>query len=282
MVGVPVVRQAGRLVCQAVPVTESGAQRDKRHDQRTLFDRVAALYDATRRGYPQEVVEFMVSTASVRPGSAVLEVGCGTGQLTEQLAPYELAVTAIDIGPSMIAAARRRVRGSDVQFEVAAFEDFQAAESSFELVASATAFHWIDPEIKFHKPARPLRPGGWLALLATGEKYDDPFGAALLDMWVTRSDDEGAWVKQQKLSDTEIIATTGLFDTPIEKKHAQTITLPAEIVIGVENTRSTSLSWDESSRRQFTEELRDHLRSQAEVSLTQLTSLTMARLLPRP
>jgi hypothetical protein len=118
--------------------------------------------------------------------------------------------------------------------------------------------------------------------LATGERYDDPFGAALLDMWVARSDDGGAWVKQRKLSDTEIIATAGFFATPIEKAHSERVRLPVEVVIGIENTRATSLSWGEDTRRRFTEELRDQLRSQPEVSLTQETSLAMAQLLPRP
>ena len=116
--------------------------------------------------------------------------------------------------------------------------------------------------------------------MSTGERYDDPFGSTLLDMWVARSDDGGAWVKQQKLSDTEIIDATGLFDTPVEKAHVDRMSLPSEVVIGVENTRATSLSWDE--RQSFVEELHDQLRSQPEVSLTQMTSLTMAQALPRP
>ena len=58
--------------------------------------------------------------------------------------------------------------------------------------------------------------------------------------------------------------------------------LPVEVVIGVENTRATSLSWGEDGRRRFTEELRRHLRSRSDVGLTQETSLTMACVLPRP
>jgi hypothetical protein len=46
----------------------------------------------------------------------------------------------------------------------------KAADASFDLVVSATAFHWVDPEVKYDKAARRLGRGGWLALLATGEK----------------------------------------------------------------------------------------------------------------
>jgi ubiquinone/menaquinone biosynthesis C-methylase UbiE len=264
--------------CQAVVTgAETEQERGRRRHQRTLFDGVAQLYQASRLGYPNDIVEFAVATAALGSGSAVLEVGCGTGQLTEQLVSFGFSLTAIDIGPSMVAAARRRLSDSAVSFEVASFEDFAAADSSFDLVVSGTAFHWVDPDVKFGKSARLLRPGGWLALLATGERYDDPFGDALIAMWAARSDDGGAWVKHKGLADTEIIAGTGLFETPVRRDHAQRIVRPADAVIGVENTRATSLSWAADARREFTEELRRLLRSRSEVHLTQQTSVTMAR-----
>jgi ubiquinone/menaquinone biosynthesis C-methylase UbiE len=264
---------------QISPETER--ERSKRQYQRTLFDGVAHLYEASRPGYPSEIVEFAIATAAVGAGSDVLEVGCGTGQLTESLARYEFRLTAIDIGPSMIAAARSRLDGRAVSFQASSFEDFTARDASFDLIVSATAFHWVDPEVKFRKPARLLRPGGWLALLETGERYDDPFGAALRDMWIARSDDGGAWRKPH-FADTEVVAHTGLFETPILKTHTQRIILPAEAVIDVENTRATSLSWPADTREEFTAELRQHLRSQTEVHGSQETSLTMARVLPLP
>jgi ubiquinone/menaquinone biosynthesis C-methylase UbiE len=256
---------------------ETEHQRTRRHRLRTLFDGVAPLYEASRRGYPDDMVEFVVATAGLHAGSTILEVGCGTGQLTEALAGRGFGLTAIDIGPAMVAEARQRMAGADVSFQVTSFEDFTAADSSFDLIVSGTAFHWVDPEVKFSKPARLLRPGGWLALLATGERYDDPFGAALAGMWAARSEDGGAWMKQRKPADTEIIAGTGLFQKPISRTNERQLVLPVETVIGVENTRATSLSWSEDVRQQFNDELRSQLSSKAQVGLTQHTTLTMAR-----
>jgi ubiquinone/menaquinone biosynthesis C-methylase UbiE len=271
------------LYCRAVGVeAETEQQRSQRRHQRTLFDGVAQLYEASRLGYPPAIVELAVATAGLGPGSAVLEVGCGTGQLTERLACFGFRLTAIDLGPSMINAARRRLAGSAVLFDVASFEDFAAPEASFDLIISGTAFHWVDPEVRFRKPARLLRPGGWLALLETGERYDEPFRAALQGMWAARGGDGGALVRGPHFADTEVIAGTGLFETPVHQAHTQRIVRAAETVVGVENTRATSLNWPDDIRREFTEELRQHLRSQAEVQLTQETSLTMARVLPRP
>jgi ubiquinone/menaquinone biosynthesis C-methylase UbiE len=262
-------------------VGEGEARRDERRRQRALFDGVAELYDESRRGYPTEIVELMIATAGLRPGSRVLEVGCGTAQLTEALSRHDFAVTAIDLGPSMIAVARRRLARSSVAFHVVSFEHFDAPDGSFDLVVSATAFHWIDPEVKFTKAARLLRPDGWLALLVTGERYDDPFGAALLDMWVARSNDGGAWVKEHKLAEIDI-SDTALFGSPVERRHLERLRLPTDAVVGVENTRAIALSWDDAARRALTDELRTQLRDTPDVTLTQETALAMAQVRARP
>jgi ubiquinone/menaquinone biosynthesis C-methylase UbiE len=261
---------------------ESQQERGRRRHRRTLFDGVAQLYEASRLGYPGDIVGFAIATAAVGAGCEVLEVGCGTGQLTESLACYGFGLTAIDIGPSMIAAARRRLDGSAISFQVSSFEDFAAADASFDLIISGNAFHWVDPEVRFRKSVRLLRPGGWLALLHSFEDYDDPLGAALPGMWAARSNDGTAWVRQPHFDDTEVIAGTGLFETPVYKTHAQRIVRSIEEVIGVENTRATSLSWPDDIRCEFTEQLRHHVRFQTEVQTTQGTSLTMARALTHP
>ena len=98
-------------------------------------------------------------------------------------------------------------------------------------------------------------------------------------MAVARSDDGGAWTRQRKLSDTEITSATGLFGVPIEQAHSQRMTLPVDVVIGVENTRATSLSWSAEIRQGFNDELRANLGPLAEVPLSQETKLTMAQVL---
>jgi ubiquinone/menaquinone biosynthesis C-methylase UbiE len=260
---------------------ETEQQRAKRRRQRTLFDSVAKLYDDTRPGYPAELVEFLAATAGLGPGSSVLEVGCGTGQLTKDLAPYRFDLTAIDIGPAMIATARHDLADAAVSFQACSFEDFAAADSSFDLIVSATAFHWIDPEVRFRKSARLLRPGGWLALINTGEHYDDPLGTALRSMWIARSEDT-AWSVRKPPDDADAILGCGLFGEPARRAIQRRASMSAEIVVGVENTRAVTLSWPADVREAFTAELRGHLRSLAEVRLTLHVALTMARVRTGP
>ena len=242
-----------------------------------LFDTVAELYESTRRGYPTELVEFMLERSASRAGAPVLEVGCGTGQLTRQLARYDLELTAIDIGPAMIAMARRHVLSGAVHFEVTSFETLDVPDHAFGLVVSATAFHWIDPEVAWTKVARLLRPDGWLALLGTRERYDEPLGSAIQDLWIDHSDDGGAWAREPKASLGDVMAETGLFAPAMARSHSEPLTLDSPTVFGLEHTRATSLGYDEMTRRSFTAKLESLLERWPQVGLRQETVLTMAQ-----
>ena len=151
-----------RRCVYARDVTVEGA--DARHGE--VFDAVAEAYDRERPSYPTELIDAACTIASLGTGSRVLEVGCGTGKLTEALVERGLAVDAVDPGANMIAFARRRVRDADaVEFHLGRFEEVALPELVFDAVFSAAAFHWIAPEVGWAKAARSLRPGGTLALI---------------------------------------------------------------------------------------------------------------------
>ena len=139
-----------------------------------VFDGVAEDYDAIRPGYPGELVDEALARGRLGAGARVLEVGCGTGKLTELLAARGLVVDAVDPGPNMIRAAQRRVgdRGN-VTFHVGRFEDTDLPAGAFAALFSATAFHWVDPAVGWRKAAVHLRPGGVLALLAHVGVHDE-------------------------------------------------------------------------------------------------------------
>jgi SAM-dependent methyltransferase len=96
----------------------------------------------------------------------VLEVGCGSGQLTRGLVARGLHVTALEPGKSLIALARQNLEGAgEVEFVNAQLEDVLLPREEFQAVFSASAFHWIDPKVSWQKSADVLIPGGTLALV---------------------------------------------------------------------------------------------------------------------
>jgi SAM-dependent methyltransferase len=144
-----------------------------------VFDEVADQYDAIRRGYPETVVDRAAARGALAAGSRIVEVGCGTGKLTEALVARGFDVWAVDPGANMVEAARRRLgtRGGQVRFEVASFEEVELPAAVFDALFSATAFHWPDPTVSWAKAASVLRPGGLLALLSHVGLHDEQSAA---------------------------------------------------------------------------------------------------------
>jgi SAM-dependent methyltransferase len=258
-----------------VVTAETDEQRRTRERQRGLFDGVAGLYDATRQGYPAEIVDAIFTTAAISPGAAVLEIGCGTGQLTRQLAGRAFNLTAIDIGAAMVEAARRNVADPMARFQMSSFEDFADSEP-LDLIVSATAFHWVDPSIGMAKAARLLRPGGWLAGAAD-------HGGALSG--AAQDADAGSLDEIQPPPDREMDRPASLGDStaanhPVRldsggKSHQGPPASRTE-VMGVERTRATFLSYSKQDQANFTADLRMLLEPRSHVELVQETLLAMA------
>jgi ubiquinone/menaquinone biosynthesis C-methylase UbiE len=131
-----------------------------------VFDEIAAEYDRHRPAYPDNLIDQACQVAGIGSGDRVLEVGCGSGQLTCALLARGLHVTAVEPGENLIALARRNLDGAGaVEFVNAQFEDAPLPREQFQAVFSASAFHWVDPEVSWQKAADVLVPGGTLALV---------------------------------------------------------------------------------------------------------------------
>ncbi|MFI1438626.1 class I SAM-dependent methyltransferase [Streptomyces fructofermentans] len=135
---------------------------------RGTFDEDAERYDRARPAYPPALVRALAERTGLGPDSRVLEVGPGTGQLTVPLAEWGCRITAVELGPSLAAVARRRLRAFPrAHVEVADFERWPLPDEPFDVMAAATAFHWLTPGTGLDRAARALRPGGTLALVTT-------------------------------------------------------------------------------------------------------------------
>jgi len=166
---------------------------------RSVFDRIARLYDCARPGYPAAAVADLRALCRIAEPSEVLEIGCGTGQLTRDLAAMGAQIRCVEAGAELAELARRNLsRSPNVEVTTSTFESFACRPASFDVVVSATAFHWIDPNLSYAKAASVLRPGGHLALLtnahsAGGTHTAEVFGEAVRDLHRRLAPEVGAW-----------------------------------------------------------------------------------------
>jgi ubiquinone/menaquinone biosynthesis C-methylase UbiE len=117
----------------------------------------------------------LIDQARPQPGQRVLEIGCGTGNLTVRVARAHPDVEVIGIDPDPLALARARKKGTAARFERAYAQELPYPDASFDRVLSSLMLHHLDEDTKaatLAEVARVLRPGGTLHLADfTGEVH---------------------------------------------------------------------------------------------------------------
>ncbi len=237
---------------------------DKLSFLRSTFNSVAEDYAAIRPGYPDGLIEDVITFAALQPGARCLEVGCGTGQATLPFARRGCHILCLDIGAELLVRAVENLSPyTQVRFQQIPFEDWPLEPELFDLLFSATAFHWVPPEIGYPKAAQVLRPGGTLALFwTTHAPQKEGFFIEVDDLY-RRYDP--AWVEPEKrrsiAQDEQVIreriGSTGLFG-PVEVRHypAPRILTTTEYLQLI-NTFSDHLALPEDNRRSLYDGIAD-------------------------
>jgi SAM-dependent methyltransferase len=153
------------------------AARPLAQERSRLFDQQAEAYDRFRPNYPDAVIDELLGP--VPAGLDVLDVGCGTGIASRQIAQRGAKVLGVELAPRMAEIAR----GHGVEVEIAAFEGWDAADRTFDRVTSAQAWHWLDLRIATAKAASVLRPGGRLGLIWNAGCQPDGLADALEEVY---------------------------------------------------------------------------------------------------
>ena len=123
------------------------------------FGGVADAYDRGRPSYPREAAAWLTDDQPL----TVLELGAGTGKLTEQLVALGHDVHATDPDEAMLAKLQQRL--PDARVSQAPAEEIPAGDRTYDVVVSAQAFHWFDLDRALPEVARVLKAGGRLSLV---------------------------------------------------------------------------------------------------------------------
>ncbi|GAA3535058.1 class I SAM-dependent methyltransferase [Nonomuraea rosea] len=256
---------------------------------RATFDTVASRYQRARPDYPAELYSDLLAMTGVAPPAHLLEVGCGPGKATRPLAELGFRITAVELGEALAAEARRGLRDfPGVSVLTSSFEAWEPpAGAQFDLLYAATAWKWVDPEVKYEKAAALLPPGGHLAVWDADHAFPagfDPFFTEIQQVYDEMGlGDVDSWPpprpEDQPDPHAADFARSGLFDVVGTRRYVWALHYTAEEYIALLDTFSGHIAMRAAEREQLDDEIRRRLAARPQKRLTRhwLAVLTVGR-----
>jgi SAM-dependent methyltransferase len=257
--------------------------------RRQTFDREAEKYHQARPGYPDPLFEDLFQFSNIPRNGMILEIGCGTGQATIPIARKGYAVDCVELGANMAAAARKNLaQYPKVKVAIGSFEEIPLKETAYDLVISATAFHWVDPKIGYLKVAKILKPGGTIALfwnLNVRTERSDGFVQSVQRVYQQVVPEMAQKFSGLPYPDTtplparDQITQTGLFGGVTVRKYSWEQEYTSHAYLDLLNTYSDHLALKPETRSRLFVGIQDHIDSQfgGRILKEYLTVLYLAR-----
>jgi SAM-dependent methyltransferase len=227
------------------------------------FDQIAELYDKARPDYPEQIFDDLFAAGGLDRDAAVLEIGCGTGQATRHLARRGGRVVCVEPGENLAKVARRKLEPfPQVEVVTSAFESWEPRGSLFDMVFAASSWHWLDPEVRYAKAVRVLKPAGILAIVDNGHAFPDgfdPFFTEIQRCYEAIGEPHLEWPParpEQEPDRREEIERSGLFKVLGVKRLVWTVDYTADTYIDVLNTYSNHIAWEQWKRDKLCAEVR--------------------------
>lgn len=131
------------------------------------FDTVASVYEKLRPGYVEELYQAIFDYIPINESSKVVEVGIGGGQATLPFLRTGCELTAVEYGKQLSELCREKFKEyPNFSVITSKFEDASVKYDNYDLVFSASAFHWVPEEIGYPKVFAMLKRGGVFARFA--------------------------------------------------------------------------------------------------------------------
>ena len=154
------------------------------NEGRQLFGLDPQGYEDTRPDYPIWIFDHLRECRALVDGTPTLEIGAGTGMATRRLLEYGASpLTIVEPDARFAAMLGTSIKAFSANCRVVheSFEDVVLPDNQFDLIAAATAFHWIEPTSGLRKMRRLLRRDGVVALfwnVLSDLDKEDPFHEA--------------------------------------------------------------------------------------------------------
>ena len=240
----------------------------ERETLRTTFDSAAASYQSARPDYPDDLFDDLLTITGLAPPARLLEVGCGPGKATVPLARRGFRITAVELGADLADAAHTNLAGyPDVDVVHGNFETWKPPDgTTFDLVYAATAWGWIDPDLKYAKAAAVLRPGGHLAVWAAEHGMPEGFDPFFTDIQTVYNEigegHSGPWpppTPDEVTDESAAFVESGWFDPVAVRRYVWAIDYDTDSYLALLDTFSGHIAMEPAKRAHLYEGIRRRL-----------------------
>lgn len=109
--------------------------------------------------------EFIKSKVNFKKGLKLLEIGCGTGELTRRLPNPKISLIATDISPRLIEIAKKKIKNKKVRFKVSSVENLKFKDNSFDVIIGNSILHHLNILSAVNELKRVLKNKGQIVFI---------------------------------------------------------------------------------------------------------------------
>jgi SAM-dependent methyltransferase len=218
---------------------------DRDHDtQRLSFGQAAAAYDRIRPSYPVAGVAWALAGHTGR----VVDLGAGTGLMTRVI--QQVADVVIPVEPDAGMRAQLDATTSGVTAADGSAESIPAADATVDGVVAGQAYHWFDKEMAHVEIARVLKTGGVFAPIWNIRDERVPWVGAISDAFEGRAmPSHDGYLPERTFGE--------LFSEPQSEQFEHSVTMTADDMVALMQSRSYFLTADAELRQQMERVVRE-------------------------
>lgn len=225
------------------------------------FNTQAEKYEKMRPGYVPELYDDILKLVTIDENSNVIEVGIGGGQATLPILKTGCKLTAVEYGENLAKLCCEKFKEyTSFSSITAKFEDAAFKNNSYDLIFSASAFHWVPEEIGYPKVYDLLRSGGVFARFAN-HPYKDKGREELhqaiqkiYSVYMPNSHASNEYSEQDASNRADIAKKYGFVDIDYKLYH-RTRTFSSKEYIELLGTYSDHIAIEQNTRNKFFSEI---------------------------
>lgn len=256
-------------------------------ENKKVFNDIISDYAIARPGYPTELFRDIIDYSMLKNEAKILEIGSGPGQATEYFVKNRYSITGLELGEKQVKYLLEKYSEyQNFNALCTSFENYKCEQEAYDLIISATAFHWIKPEVGYPKAYTLLKRNGVMAVFWHLSSIIEPKTDMLKQIrniyrkYAPELDDYISLDEAEDLHNLRIsqIRANNLFNDPVSKVYRWDDEYTTERYIRLMNSYSDFHAIDKEKQKAILDSAADYIDSNdGKIVVPQEVRLYMAK-----